>query len=131
HATVDRQAARLRLGDRETGLPLNGTTDQTERKRAGQQVPLSRGLSTKLLLLTILFVMLAEVLIFLPSIANFRLRWLEERLATAAAVGIVLMESDPESLSREVQDDVLIALGAKAVAVRAEGASQLLVVTAM
>lgn len=112
-------------------MPLNGETDQTEQSRAGQQVPLSRGLSTKLLLLTILFVLLAEVLIFLPSIANFRLRWLEERLATAAAVGIVLMESDPESLSREVQDDVLIALGAKAVAVRADGASQLLVVTAM
>ncbi|MEO3997983.1 HAMP domain-containing sensor histidine kinase [Mesorhizobium sp. CAU 1732] len=98
-------------------------------ERTNEQVPLSRGLSTKLLMLTILFVMLAEVLIFMPSIANFRLRWLEERLATAAAVGIVLVESDPDSLSRTVQDDVLIALGAKAVAVRDDGASQLLVVT--
>ena len=68
----------------------------TERHETGpapapsDAVPLSRGLSTKLLLLTILFVMLAEILIFLPSVANFRLRWLEERLATAAAVGIVL-----------------------------------------
>lgn len=92
---------------------------------------MARGLSTKLLLLTILFVMVAEVLIFLPSVANFRLRWLEERLATAAAVGIVLVESDPESLSRAVQDDVLIALGAMAVAVRDEGVSQLLAVSEM
>ena len=33
------------------------------------------GLSGKLLLLTILFVMIAEVLIYVPSIANFRLNW--------------------------------------------------------
>ncbi|MEP4753432.1 MAG: hypothetical protein ABJZ74_11895, partial [Nitratireductor sp.] len=33
-------------------------------------------LSTKLLLLTIVSVLIAEVLIFIPSVANFRLRWL-------------------------------------------------------
>lgn len=48
--------------------------------------PLTRkgaGLSAKLLLLTILFVLLAEVLIFVPSIANFRNTWLQDRLADA------------------------------------------------
>ena len=108
-----------------------GPEDDQSVERDEGSVPLTHGLSTKLLLLTILFVMLAEVLIFMPSVANFRLRWLEERLATAAAVGIVLVESDPDSLTRQVQDDVLIALGAKAVAVRDEGLSQLLVVTEM
>ena len=103
----------------------------SDRPAPDGKVPLARGLSAKLLLLTIAFVMMAEVLIFLPSVTNFRLRWLEERLETAAAVGIVLLESDPDSLSREVQDDVLTAIGAKAVAVRDEGASQLLVVQEM
>ena len=41
------------------------------------------GLSAKLLLLTLLFVMLAEVLIFVPSVANFRINWLMDRLAAA------------------------------------------------
>jgi signal transduction histidine kinase len=41
------------------------------------------GLSAKLLLLTLLFVMLAEVLIFLPSIANFRVNWLNDRLVAS------------------------------------------------
>lgn len=41
------------------------------------------GLSAKLLMLTVLFVMLAEVLIFVPSIANFRNNWLQDRLADA------------------------------------------------
>lgn len=40
-------------------------------------------LSAKLLLLTILFVLLAEVLIYAPSIARFRMGYLEERLAAA------------------------------------------------
>lgn len=105
--------------------------DAGGQERTDEQVPLSRGLSTKLLLLTILFVMLAEVLIFLPSVAEYRLRWLEERLATAAAVGIVLVESAPGSLSQQVQDDVLISLGAEAVAVRSQGVSQLLAVSQM
>ena len=41
------------------------------------------GLSAKLLLLTITFVMLAEVLIFVPSVANFRITWLNDRLTAA------------------------------------------------
>ena len=96
-----------------------------------RKVPLARGLSTKLILLTILFVMIAEVLIFLPSVANFRLRWLEERLATAAAVTVVLVQGDPSTLSRTARNEVLMALGAKAIAVRDAGESRLMVVSEM
>ena len=94
-------------------------------------VPLARGLSIKLVVLTVLFVMIAEVLIFLPSIANFKLRWLEERLGTAAAVSVVLVQEDSESLPRTLQDDVLMAIGAKAIAVREGGVSRLLVIAEM
>ena len=41
------------------------------------------GLSGKLLVLTILFVMIAEVLIYVPSVSQFRLNWLNDRLAAA------------------------------------------------
>jgi signal transduction histidine kinase len=41
------------------------------------------GLSAKLLLLTLLFVMLAEVLIFVPSVANYRISWMSDRLTAA------------------------------------------------
>ncbi|MCG7507626.1 hypothetical protein L4923_21550, partial [Mesorhizobium sp. IRAMC:0171] len=94
-------------------------------------VPLARGLSAKLILLTIVFVLLAEVLIFLPSIADYRTRWLRERLNTAAAVSVVLIEGEPGALSRTAQDDLLMALGAKAIAVRDGDASRLLAVAAM
>lgn len=92
-------------------------------------VPLARGLSTKLLVLTAIFVLLAEVLIFLPSIANFRLRWLEERLGTAAAVSVLLTQNNESNLPREVQDEVLKSMGAKAIAVRDGGELRLLVVS--
>ena len=108
-----------------------GGTDGGQAPQTSPAVPLSRGLSTKLLLLTIVFVLVAEILIFVPSIANFRLRWLEERLGTAAAVSVVLVQGDPAGLSRTAQDDVLMAIGAKAIAVRDGGVSRLLVVSQM
>ncbi|TIR45757.1 MAG: sensor histidine kinase, partial [Mesorhizobium sp.] len=61
------------------------STDEKPRPAAAsspRRVPLSRGLSTKLLLLTIVFVLLAEILIFLPWIASYRVNWLKERLST-------------------------------------------------
>jgi signal transduction histidine kinase len=96
-----------------------------------RRVPLARGLSAKLLLFTIAFGLLAEILIFLPSVASYRVSWLKERLATAAAVSIVLVQGDPQSLSQTAQNDVLMAIGAKAIAVRDGGVSRLLAVAEM
>lgn len=106
-------------------------TVKTPEAAPSRTVPLARGLSIKLLVLTVLFVMIAEILIFVPSIANFKLRWLEERLGTAAAVSVVLVQEDSESLPRTLQDDVLMAIGAKAIAVREDGVSRLLVIAEM
>src|SRR6476659_4770701 len=96
------------------------------------------GLSGKLLLLTILFVMIAEVLIYVPSIANFRLNWIADRLAVARTVAIVLnANSDgPEAagqaekfkLPENVVQQVLDNLGAKMVAVKTGNQRKLLAV---
>lgn len=97
----------------------------------GATVPWARRLSTKLLALTIVSVLIAEVLIFIPSIANFRVRWLEERLATAAAASLLLVQGNGMELEPGTRNEVLMALGAKAVAVRDGGVSRLLVVSDM
>ncbi|PZN56437.1 MAG: histidine kinase, partial [Proteobacteria bacterium] len=70
--------------------------DRHSRSADFRGVPLARGLTAKLILLTIVFVLLAEVLIFLPFIASYRLSWLQERLGTAAAVSVVLIQGDPQ-----------------------------------
>jgi signal transduction histidine kinase len=79
-------------------------------------VRLRLGLSTKLLMLTIVFVMLAEIVVLVPSIANFRLNWLKDRLATADVVSISLSEMN--DVPRTVQNKLLAATGAMTIAVR-------------
>lgn len=41
------------------------------------------GLSARLLLLTVFFVMLSEVFIYAPSIGRYRIAYMEERIAAA------------------------------------------------
>jgi signal transduction histidine kinase len=76
------------------------------------------GLSGKLLFLTIVFVMVAEILIYVPSIANFRLNWLNDRLAAAHTAALVLEAAPsgmvPESLAKQILESI----GARAVAIK-------------
>jgi signal transduction histidine kinase len=90
---------------------------------------LFRGLSGRLLWLTVIFVMLAEILIFVPSVAGMRMNWLRDRLDTAAAAGIVIDGLQPAELPRAVQDDTLLATGTKVIALRKDGTSRLLAAT--
>ena len=97
------------------------------------------GLSGKLLLLTILFVMIAEVLIYVPSIANFRLTWLADRVAVARTVSIVLNahaedskpDGDKINLPEKVRQEILQSLGAKTVAIKMGNLRKLLAVNDM
>lgn len=74
------------------------------------------GLSARLLALTILAVMLAEVLIYLPSIARYRKVYLEDRIATAH-LAIKALEATPDNLVGPVLErDLLRHAGAYAIA---------------
>ena len=69
--------------------------EDTDRRRCRKSaapgpITTARSLSSKVLVLTVTFVMIAEVLIFVPSVANFRMRWLQDRLNTAAVAAVVL-----------------------------------------
>jgi len=89
------------------------------------------GLSGKLLVLTVLFVMIAQVLIFVPWIASYRLNWLNDRLAAAYTAALVLEAAPngmvPESLARQILDSV----GARAVAMKTGQQRRLLAVSEM
>jgi signal transduction histidine kinase len=80
-----------------------------------------RRLSAKLLLLTILFVMVAEVLIYVPSVANFRNGWLQEKLETAAAATMAAQPSHDAVVPLVTRERLLEVLGVEAIAMRAEG----------
>lgn len=90
-----------------------------------------RGLSSKLLMLTLLFVMTSAVLIYIPAITNFRLTWLSDRLAMANTAGVVLAASDIVDLPRDIQDQLLEAVGATAIAIRSGAVSRLIATVEM
>jgi len=77
------------------------------------------GLSGKLLSLTILFVTVAEILIYVPWIANYRLDWLNGRLAAAHTVALVIdAEQKKQTLPKDTTKMVLDSIGARLVAVK-------------
>ncbi len=90
---------------------------------------IARGLSGKLLLLTIVFVMVGEVLIYVPSIANFRISWLKERLAAAQIASLVLEATPDQMVSEELKRELLANAQAKTVALRRGNARHLILTT--
>ena len=83
------------------------------------------GLSGKLLVLTIMFVMIAVVLIYVPAIAIYRVNWLNDRLAAAHTAALVIEAapgpSVPESLRRQILDSI----GAKSVVLKIDQSRRL------
>jgi len=89
------------------------------------------GLSIKLILLTIVFVMVSEVAAFVPSVSSYRVRFLEEKLATAQAAAVLLGSAAWENVPRSVQDELLASVGATAIVLRTGKASRLLAAVEM
>lgn len=86
---------------------MTGETGRAERREPG----LLRGLSGKVLVMTILFVMLGEVLIFLPSIANFRIQWLKGRVAQAEIAALAAEAAPDRILSPDLRTEILKGAG--------------------
>ncbi|MSO68743.1 MAG: HAMP domain-containing histidine kinase [Alphaproteobacteria bacterium] len=62
--------------------------------------PATRGLSARLLILTIIFVLLGEVLIYVPSIARFRKDYLDQRIEKARLAALTV-EAVPDAMVSE------------------------------
>ncbi|MDA7569373.1 HAMP domain-containing histidine kinase [Emcibacteraceae bacterium] len=73
-----------------------------------KKLSIKESLSARLLLFTICFVLIAEVLIYVPSIANFRENWIEQKIAEAN-IAILVLEAAPDYIvSRMLTDELLI-----------------------
>jgi signal transduction histidine kinase len=115
-AAHHRLAAPLRLS---RGARIN--EQMTEGPAAADQPSRTRphlGLSGKLLVLTLLFVMIAEVLIYVPSVANFRLNWLNDRLSAAYTAALVFETAPNGMVTDTVARQILESIRARAVAVK-------------
>ncbi len=75
-------------------------------------------LSARLLLLTIFFVMVAEILIYTPSIARYRLNWLEDKLGEGHLAALAVVAASEGMVTEELEDELLDDLAAYVVDVR-------------
>ncbi len=84
------------------------------------------GLSTKVLGLTIIFVLIGEVLIFLPSIANFRIQWMKARIAQAE-IAALAAEAAPDAIVDDaLRTEILKGAGVIAVSLKRGDSRQLM-----
>ena len=89
------------------------------------------GLTQRVLLLIAVFVMLAEIFIFVPSIANFRNNWLRDRLASARTAALVLEAAPQDMVPEELRRQLLDSVGAKTIVLKMHDTRRLLAVSDM
>ncbi|MEM7498651.1 MAG: HAMP domain-containing sensor histidine kinase [Pseudomonadota bacterium] len=79
------------------------------------------GISARLLLLTILVVMAVEVAIFVPSVAEFRRSFLEERLVRAEIAALTVMAAPGGQAGAKLQEELLDTADALNIVVQKDG----------
>ena len=81
-----------------------------------------KSLSARLLILTAFFVMVGEVLIFVPSVARYRMTYFEHRLAAGHIATLAVDASPTGHLDQNLTDKLLSRVGAQGVGLyRADG----------
>jgi len=88
-----------------------------------------KSLSGRFLILTTIFVMLAEVLIFVPSIARFREEYLQNRLERAQIASLALLADD--MIDTELEEELLENAGVFNVVLRRDEVRQLMLASPM
>jgi len=85
-----------------------------------------RSLSARLLVLTVAFVLLGEVLIYVPSISRFRKVYLEERIASAHLATLALEAAGDMGVEQPLEEELLNHAGVVSVTLRAPTAELML-----
>jgi signal transduction histidine kinase len=90
-----------------------------------------RTLSGRFLGLTILFVMIAEVLIFVPSVARFRIDYLQNRLDLAQLAALASLGAPDDAISPELRRELLATADVQIVVLQRDGVRELALVDQM
>ena len=85
-----------------------------------------RGLSARLIVLTVSFVMLAEILIFVPSVSRYRLDYLQQHLDAAYQASLVVQAAPDGVVPSELAHELLDYVGVGSIALKMEHASYLM-----
>ncbi|MEZ5846162.1 MAG: HAMP domain-containing sensor histidine kinase [Geminicoccaceae bacterium] len=83
----------------------------------GSRAPVGRGLSARLLIITVACVLIGEILIYLPSIVHFWQTYLEQRIA-AAHLATLAPAASHDGIDIALADELLIHSGTVAITLR-------------
>lgn len=103
-------------------IEIPGDERRPQRKLFERLLAARHSLSGRVMTLTLLVVLLAEVFIYVPSIARYRLMWLEERLASAQIAVLALQEAPEGMVSEDLTNELLRNASVYSVALRSETA---------
>jgi len=90
-----------------------------------------KSLSGRFLLLTIIFVMIAEVLIFVPSIARFRFDYLSERMERAQIASLSVLAASDAIVDDRLESELLRNAGVLSIALRRDAIRELVLALPM
>ena len=90
-----------------TGCDAAATGPEHGRRSARRRLAWSAGLSTRLLILTAIFVLLAEVIVYLPSIARYQQAYLRNVLSDAHLATLALDAAPDTMVSRQLSRRLL------------------------
>ena len=89
------------------------------------------GLAGRVLVLIVCFVLLAEVAIYIPSIANFRANWLQTRLSAAYTAALVLDAAPQDMVPDDLKAAILGSVGARMIVLKRPTSRRMLAVSDM
>jgi signal transduction histidine kinase len=97
--------------------------DETPAPR--RKTPLFGGLTGKVLALAAVFLMIGELLVFVPSVANFRVNWLKQRVMMAELAALAVEAADDNTVPAPLRAELLESAGVLVLVVRRNDARQL------
>ena len=111
--------------------PVKGVAEGTAPAGQGAERLVRFGLANRLLFLLLIFIMVAEVAVYIPTIANFRNAWLRDRLAAASTAALVFEAAPAGFVPDELEAAILRSVGARTIVVKTRDSRRLLAATDM
>ncbi|MEM9473344.1 MAG: HAMP domain-containing sensor histidine kinase [Pseudomonadota bacterium] len=107
---------------------MSTETEKQDLGRSRRRAPWYSKLTAKVLVLAAVFLMIGEMLVFVPSIANFRINWLQQRSATAEIAALAVEAARNQEISPLLRKELLERAGVLVLAVRTDDARQLVLI---
>ena len=100
-------------------------TDVASARPARRRIP-RLGLTGRLIMLIVVFVMTAQVMIFVPAVANMRFNWLRSHLSAAYTAALMFEQTTNGAIPDTLSRDLLKSVGARLIVLDADGTRRIL-----